>query len=510
VESRLTRLTTVLSETLGTAEARMVGLAEAIRDRTEESTGKANAALTETMTSAQEQITTFSAELFRLGESLARVTEQSTRSASGRIAETLRAAEQRVSEVAEAISRVTEESANTSAGTLAETLARAESRIAEVGQALGQKAEEAARAAIGQFETMRLAAAAEGKRAVESVEAARQQLEKKLQEVSTGSGDSLRVATNGLVEEVTRAVAEATKRFAAAADEMRRTAQEMQRELGETREQLQKGVLDMPAEAREASTAMRRAITEQIDAINELSKIVARYAGETVTLPPAPVPAPAVPPAAARPGQAPRQLARTEETKPKLPPRAAEPPKTAESYRPAGAAPAAGNAGKAVLPARGSGEGRGWVADLLRRASTSEEEHPASSHPEASINGPGNLKRSPAQVVESLNSLSIDIARAIDHEASVELWDRYKRGERNAFTRRLYTLQGQKTFDELRRKYEQDADFRQAVDNYIGDFERLLSQVSKDDKDPSVARMYLTSDTGKVYTMLAHAAGKLT
>ena len=65
-----------------------------------------------------------------------------------------------------------------------------------------------------------------------------------------------------------------------------------------------------------------------------------------------------------------------------------------------------------------------------------------------------------------------------------------------------------RTFDELRRKYERDSDFRRAVDNYIGDFERLLSQVSKDDTDPKVSRMYLTSDTGKVYTMLAHAAGR--
>ena len=61
--------------------------------------------------------------------------------------------------------------------------------------------------------------------------------------------------------------------------------------------------------------------------------------------------------------------------------------------------------------------------------------------------------RSPLHVVESLNSLSVDIARAIDHEASVELWERYRRGERNVFTRRLYTLKGQQTFDEIRRKY---------------------------------------------------------
>ncbi len=148
------------------------------------------------------------------------------------------------------------------------------------------------------------------------------------------------------------------------------------------------------------------------------------------------------------------------------------------------------------------------MADLLRRASSDEPAKTTGAQPEvAEIATAG--KRSPAQVVESLNSLSIDIARAIDHEASVELWDRYKRGERNVFTRRLYTLQGQKTFDELRRKYERDNDFRRAVDNYIGDFERLLSQVSKDDSDPAVSRMYLTSDTGKVYTMLAHAAGRL-
>ncbi len=45
-------------------------------------------------------------------------------------------------------------------------------------------------------------------------------------------------------------------------------------------------------------------------------------------------------------------------------------------------------------------------------------------------------------MVESLNSLSVDIARAIDHDASVELWRRYQRGERDVFTSRLYTLKG--------------------------------------------------------------------
>ena len=75
--------------------------------------------------------------------------------------------------MAEAISRVTEEAASGSSGVLAEALTGAEKRVAELSEALGGKAEEAARNAIGQFETMRLAAVAEGKRAVEGVEAAR-------------------------------------------------------------------------------------------------------------------------------------------------------------------------------------------------------------------------------------------------------------------------------------------------------------------------------------------------
>ena len=110
--------------------------------------------------------------------------------------------------------------------------------------------------------------------------------------------------------------------------------------------------------------------------------------------------------------------------------------------------------------------------------------------------------------IESLDSLSVDIARMIDHNAAIELWDRYNRGERNVFSRKLYTAQGQKAFEEIQRKYRADRDFMRTVDRYISEFERLLEEVSRDDRGQAVARTYLTSETGKVYTMLAHAAGR--
>src|SRR5690606_5403398 len=108
----------------------------------------------------------------------------------------------------------------------------------------------------------------------------------------------------------------------------------------------------------------------------------------------------------------------------------------------------------------------GWVKDLLRGASAEE------AAPAAAPRQNTTPERTPLHLVESLNSLSVDIARAIDHDVSVELWDRYRKGERNVFTRRLYTLKGQQTFEEIRRKYQSDQEFKAAVDRYCRDFEK--------------------------------------
>ena len=71
----------------------------------------------------------------------------------------------------------------------------------------------------------------------------------------------------------------------------------------------------------------------------------------------------------------------------------------------------------------------------------------------------------------------------------------------------LYTPQGQQAFEEIRRRYRAESEFRDSVDRYTSEFERLLTEVSRDDRDGVLTRTYLTSETGKVYTMLAHAAG---
>ena len=76
--------------------------------------------------------------------------------------------------------------------------------------------------------------------------------------------------------------------------------------------------------------------------------------------------------------------------------------------------------------AREDAEQGGWLSNLLTRASRDDAEAP---------------KRAPAQSLNALDSISVDIARMIDHEAAIELWDRYGRGERNVFSRLPQSLQ---------------------------------------------------------------------
>ena len=283
--------------------------------------------------------------------------------------------------------------------------------------------------------------------------------------------------------EISKAIEDATSRFDDAVNAMRSAAATMRTELEDTRAQMRRGILELPDETEKNASAMRRVVTDQIAALRDLSAIVEK-SGKVLD-----ASQPTVRTASA---PAPQRNYTTPQAAPTRRAPAQPSPSVDMALR-------GTHSSIAPAPSQPSAKSSGWVSDLLRRASE-EERAPA-------VNVSDN--RSPNQVVESLNSLSIDIANAIDHETSVELWDRYQRGETNVFTRRLYTLQGQQTFDEIRNKYLRDTEFRTAVDRYINDFEQLLSKETVNGQNQALAQSYLTSDTGKVYTMLAHAAGRL-
>lgn len=334
----------------------------------------------------------------------------------------------------------------------------------------------------------------------ESVQTIEQQYElvrKTSEEERTRTSDALTAAYDEAFSQVQSVFTESTARFSEVMQGMKQMAAEMQQELEATREQLRRGVLELPQETAESTAQMRRVIVDQIEALAELNRIVARHGRALDAV--EPVRRDVEPLYAAGGGRAQARPVRADAAASQQAP-----------ARDITGAPARRTNPPTLSPVPGGkddskGRNGGWLSDLLTRASRDGSPQGAPATPAEAPHADDAAAR---DSVDSLDALSVDIARMIDNDAAADLWERYKRGERGAFTKRLYTAQGQRAFEEIRGKYRSDADFRQTVEHYIHEFERLLDDVSRGDRGPAVARNYLTSDTGKVYTMLAHAAGR--
>ena len=247
----------------------------------------------------------------------------------------------------------------------------------------------------------------------------------------------------------------------------------------------------MPQEAAENTAQMRKVIVDQIEALAELNRIVAHHGRglDVVTSSRASVQRQEEPVmAAAAGGRNDVRMRDTGETAHRrLPPPDLGMPASRRTEAPP------------VSPASQDGGRDGWLSDLLNRTD-------AGGPPDAR---PRRPPQPPQGAANPLESLSLDIGRLMDRNLAAEMWDRYQRGESKAFTKRLYTPAGQKAFDEVARKYRADRGFKQTVDRYIAEFERLLDEVAREDRGPQALRSHLTSETGLVYTLLAHAAGRL-
>ncbi|MGO9684627.1 MAG: apolipoprotein acyltransferase, partial [Beijerinckiaceae bacterium] len=354
------------------------------------------------------------------------------------------------------------------AGLVDESFRQAESRAREIGSFLAEASEATAGMVDRQFSDIRNAMGNEREH----------------------TGSVLRAAYQQANAELEAIFGQTTERFQNAAAEIRGVAQQIKHELESTRGELQRNAISLPQEAAEQAAAMRRVVADQIKALNELTEVVARSGRSYDLSEPAPAPAPR--------GES---LVRRLDAMRHEPPRLVEPQPAAEPTRREPLRPRV-----AVPPARPaapmSERGPSWLSDLLARASREETPVPAA------VSRPGPIPR-PAASTEPLETISHDIARMVDHKALVDAWDRYRHGEPDAFANRLYIGRGLQTFEEIRRRYRVDPDFRTTVDRYVQEFERLLGEVNRDDRDDSLTRTYLVSETGKVYTMLAHAAGRL-
>ena len=69
---------------------------------------------------------------------------------------------------------------------------------------------------------------------------------------------------------------------------LKQMAAEMQQELESTRAELRRGIFELPQETAESAAQMRRVIVDQIEALAELNRIVARHGRSLDTTEPEP------------------------------------------------------------------------------------------------------------------------------------------------------------------------------------------------------------------------------
>ena len=138
---------------------------------------------------------------------------------------------------------------------LQESLSAAENRAREIARVIADSSTEGTRAIAGQYELVRSTSEEERQRTLEALRTVFETTASETQTLFHAAGD----------------------RFKDVVKEMRESAATMQRELETTREELRRGILELPQDTAESTAQMRRVIVEQMDALAELNRIVARH-----------------------------------------------------------------------------------------------------------------------------------------------------------------------------------------------------------------------------------------
>ncbi len=405
---------------------------------------------------------------------------------------------------------------------LEQSLAQAEVRARQVTEHLARDSADKSQNAMKELERLRAETQAHTSRAISELKA------------SFGS----------LQDQVAQQLSGFASRFNETTRQVRDTAQQAASELENTQSELRRQAKNMPTATKEGAKAMRQALSDQLAALETLKDITTRHGHSgQVSKPDAraphqptqqhPHPQQSAPDGFDRPpvdrGRREPQPGDSFGDQWNAPPDSFEAVSAGLMERMDGPIPQSGMpdfdsmgrppGGGASAPESGQERRAGqWtLGDLLARASHPDDDHFADADPftggdDSSYGMPPVMAPGEPRKAEGGSPMVFDmkdIAGAVDEAVAREVWMRYNKGDRHVINRNIYTRQGQATFDQVRRRYENDSTFRVIVDRYLTDFERMLQDTSKSDPKGRSVQTHLTSETGRIYLVLGHASGRL-
>jgi hypothetical protein len=291
-------------------------------------------------------------------------------------------------------------------------------------------------------------------------------------------------------------LASSNRNFGQTAQEMRATAEQVVHDIDHARSELKRTILELPDETRANADAMRRVVSDQITALSALSDVVKRQSGLMEMSGPG---------VHLSPGNGGPSPGKSEGA-----------PSTAPQTRTAGAQDKVSQRSTGEEPGDGATVHSRPIKVLVKAPALPGSEHtvlnltvrtPEATIPGGEDAGSAGLARRTDRLVARLNAVARHLVEALDGKLDEELERRFSAGEEHVYTNRLYLARG-KLQAEIKARYGQEQQVRGRTDGFVTLFERLLDRVAEAPEGQELVDACLSSESGRVYLMLAQASGR--
>ncbi len=314
--------------------------------------------------------------------------------------------------------------------------------------------------------------------------AALSRLEEELRKLETNSNGQAQQAARVLRDQHERALASMNEMLSSTASDFQQTAQDMRitaqqvvKDIDAARGELKRAVIDMPEETRVNADNMRRVVADQISALNALAEVVRKQSGSLDY---------------SGPGY--------------ITPRSSGGPNSGKSEGASFEAPTVGtmSAIKAQVERQ-----------VERIAPARVVEQPAAVRRPAEVTPPRQsqaisaLAKEVDAFTQKLHVSARDLVEAIEGSLPRDLEKRFAGSDKSIYTQRLYESRSRKLVKAIEGRYSDERLLRGRVQAYNRLFEKLLDTLSESKGGEAVMEQVLASEQGRIYVMLAEAAGRM-
>ena len=307
--------------------------------------------------------------------------------------------------------------------------------------------------------------------------AALARLEEELLKLETNSTGQVSQAARVMREQHERAMVSMNEMLSSTASDFQQTAQDMRitaqqvvKDIDSARGDLKRAVIDMPEETRVNADNMRRVVADQIGALNALAEVVRKQSGMVDYSGPS--------------FASPRS------------------PQGSGSGKYEGTAFNAPVSGTLSAPRNQAERASASATRIAEPAAGARTAPPAAQ----ALSG---LAKEVDAYTQKLHVSARDLVEAIDGVLPRELEKRFAANERGVYTQRLYESRSRKLVKSLEQRYAAERLLRGRVQSYNRLFEKLLDTLSEAPGGAVVMEQVLGSEQGRIYVMLAEAAGRM-